>query len=72
MRSPASELGEVNVVSANLDDPTDLTLYSGPILSSRPGEACWTALLSAPAIPAVGALTGRLTDDNVIASFTFR
>ena len=72
LRSPTWELGEVNVVSANIDDPNDLTLYSGPILSSRPGEACWTALLSAPAIPAVGALTGRLTDDNVIASFTFR
>ena len=62
LRSPDWERGEVNVISANLDDPLDLTLYSGPIHSTG-GYACWTDLLSAPAIPPAGVLTRKLDPD---------
>ena len=62
LRSPDWQPGEVNVISANLDDPLDLTLYSGPIHSTG-GSACWTDLLSAPAIPPVGVLIQRLDPD---------
>ena len=57
--SPDWEPGEVNVVSASIDDPEDIRLHSGPIHSTS-GEACCTELLSTPSIPDVGSLTGRL------------
>ena len=59
--------GEVNVVSASIDDPEDIRLYSGPIHSAA-GEACWTELLSTPSVPDVGSLTERLTDERVVAT----
>lgn len=65
--SPDWEIGEVNVVSASIDDPQDIRLYSGPIHSTG-GEACWTELLSTPSVPEVKSLTDRLTDDRVIAT----
>ena len=34
LRSSEWERNEVNIVSASLDDPEDLTLYSGPIHSA--------------------------------------
>ena len=55
--------------AANIDDPTDIKLYAGPIHSTD-GEACWTDLLGAPAISKVGSLTTCLTDDQVIAMLT--
>ncbi len=67
LRSRDWKRGEVNVVSANLDNPSDLKLFSGPIHSTD-GRACWTDLLSAPAIPPVGVLTKRLDRNSVSAS----
>lgn len=67
LRSPDWQLGEVNVVSANINDPYDLELYAGPIRSND-GEACWTDLLSAPDIPRIDRLTHRLADDAVITT----
>ncbi len=71
LRSPDWTLGEVNVVSANINNPDDFTLYSGPIHASAPGEACWAQLLSAPSIPDVDALATKLTDNRIISTFTF-
>ena len=65
--SPEWEIGEVNVVSANIDGSGDIRLYSGPI-QSIDGEACWTDLLAAPSIPAVESLTDQLIEDRAIAS----
>ena len=65
--SPDWRIGEINVVSASIERPQDIKLYSGPIRSTG-GEACWTELLSTPSIPTVTALTDRLTDDRVIAT----
>lgn len=67
LRSQNWQRGEVNVVSASLDDPADLRLYSGPVHSVA-GGACWTDLLSAPAIPDVGVLTTKLDPDRAVAS----
>lgn len=67
LRSQNWRRGEVNVVSASLDDPADLRLYSGPVHSVA-GGACWTDLLSAPAIPDVEVLTTKLDPDRAVAS----
>ena len=69
--SPDWKTDEVNVVSASIDDPCDIRLYSGPIRSTG-GEACWTELLSAPSVPSVESLTDRLTDNRVIATLRAR
>ena len=66
LRSTEWRRGEVNVISASLDDPNALRLYAGPIHSTD-GGPCWTDLLSSPAIPAVGTLTQRL-DPNAALS----
>ena len=71
LRSSEWETQEVNVIAANIDVPSDLTLYAGPIHARSPGEACWTELLSAPAVPPVDVLTDKLTDHNVSARFIF-
>lgn len=68
--SPTWQAGEVNVVSASIDDPDDIRLYSGPIRATS-DEACWTELLSAPSIPALGSLTDRLSQDRVVATIAF-
>ncbi len=65
--SPNWQTDEVNVVSASIDSPQNIRLYSGPIHSNR-GEACWTELLSTTSVPEVKSLTNRLTDDRVIAT----
>ena len=65
--SPDWKTGEVNVVAASIDDPSDIQLYSGPI-HSQGGEACWTELLSTPSLPEMESLTSRLTDDRAIAT----
>lgn len=67
LRSREWERSEVNIVSASLDNPDDLKLYSGPI-HSVDGRACWTDLLRAPAIPAVDVLRKRLDPSSVSAS----
>ena len=69
LRSHDWQTDEINVVSANVDDPNDIKLYAGPIYSTD-GEACWTELLSASSIPEIDSLTTRLTDDQVIATLT--
>lgn len=63
LRSRNWQRDEVNIISANLDEPNDLRLYSGPIHSSG-GAACWTDLLSAPAIPPADVLTKRLSQNS--------
>ena len=69
LRSPNWEPGEVNVVSANINNPNDLELYAGPVRSVDE-EACWTELLSAPGIPEIRSLTGHLADDAVVTTLT--
>ena len=66
LHSPEWKTDEVNVVSASIDDPQDIRLYSGPI-HSKGGEACWTELLSTPSVPLLTTLTDRLTDDRIVA-----
>ncbi len=71
LHSPDWEVGEVNVVSASIDDPNDIRLYSGPIVAAA-GEACWTELLSAPSVPTLRSLSDRLTDDRIVATIELR
>ena len=66
LRSPNWTTGEVNVLSASLDDPNDICLYAGPI-QSKDGAACWTELLNTPALPKVDTLQDKLDDNRVIA-----
>ena len=66
--SPEWQTDEVNVVAASIDDPQEIKLYSGPV-HSKEGGACWTELLSTPSVPPVAALTDRLTEDRVVATF---
>lgn len=61
---------EVNVVSANINDPDDIELFAGPVQSQN-GEACWSELLNAPGIPELEKLTDRLTADAAIATLDF-
>ncbi len=67
LRSDTWRLGEVNVVSANINDPADLKLYAGPIRSGD-GAACWIDLLSAPGMPRLDRLTGQLEFDSAVAT----
>ena len=67
LRSSEWERNEVNIISASLDNPEELKLYSGPIHSAE-GRACWTDLLRAPAIPPVDVLTKRLDPNSASAS----
>lgn len=64
--SPEWHPGEVNVISASIDDPSDVQLYSGPV-SSNNGEACWAEMLNTPVVPPVDILSEKLVDENVIA-----
>lgn len=66
LRSPDWETGEVNVISASIDKPEDVHLYSGPI-TSRHGEACWAELLNTPTVPTADILHGKLVEANAIA-----
>ena len=66
LRSKSWATGEVNVLSANLDDPNDIRLYAGPI-QSKDGTACWTELLNTPALPKVDTLQDKLDDNQLIA-----
>lgn len=72
LRSASWEAGDVNVISASLTSPSNFSLYSGPAHARFPGEACWTDLLSAPAIPHRDVLVKKLTDETMAASFTFQ
>ena len=66
--SPNWETDEINVISASIDDPEDVRLYSGPIQSEN-NEPCWTDLLRTPSIPQLWNLTRRLHDNDSIAIF---
>lgn len=67
LRAPDWRPQEVNVVSANINDPNDIELFAGPVQSQN-GEACWSELLNTPGIPKLENLTNRLTADAVIAT----
>lgn len=60
------ETGEVNVVSASLEDPGDVRLYTGPVMA-RKGEACWAELLHTPVFPPVRVLRDKLAEKEPIA-----
>lgn len=62
-------VGEVNVVSANLDDPNDIRLYAGPI-ASRDGSASWSELVRTPSLPDMQVLTDKLGGSDSIATLT--
>ena len=66
LHSPNWQTGEVNVVSASIDDPESVHLYSGPVTSQH-GEACWAELLNTPIVPSVDILHDKLVDANAIA-----
>jgi len=72
LRSASWKAGEVNVISASLTSPSDFSLYSGPVHARFPGDACWTDLLRAPAIPQQEVLVKKLTDETMAAHFTFQ
>ena len=72
LRSASWEAGEVNVISASLTSPSDFSFYSGPVHARFPGDACWTDLLSASAIPHQEVLVKKLTDETMAARFTFQ
>lgn len=54
-------VGEVNVVSASIEDPNDIKLYTGPVISNN-GEACWAEILNTPAYPGVDLLDAKLAN----------
>ena len=64
------QLGEVNVLAASIDNPSDLTLYAGPVYPSQNGSACWANLLEAPSLPQFDIIRKKLRADNVVAEFT--
>ncbi len=66
LRLAGFQTGEVNVVSASIDDPDSVHLYSGPI-TSRQGEACWAELLNTPIMPTADVLNDKLLEENAIA-----
>ena len=59
------EVGEVNVVSASIDDPNDIKLYTGPVVSDN-GEACWVEILNTPAYPDVDLLEAKLANKEPV------
>lgn len=60
-------IDEVNVVSSNIDDPSELRLYTGPIRSID-GSACWSELLHTPGLPKLSTLETALNGLPSIAS----
>ena len=68
MRSTSWQTAEVNVLSVNIHDFNELTLYSGPI-HSHDGSACWDELLDTPSLPAAGVLAGKLETGSKVAEF---
>ena len=69
LKSPEWKTGEVNVITGNINDPSDICFYSGPIISKH-GEPCWTELLYTPSTPKVGILQEKLKTGNVVAELT--
>lgn len=69
LKSDDWQLGEVNVLSSNITEPDDLTLYSGPVHASS-GKACWAELLNTPALPKFDVIRAKLRDDNAVSQFT--
>lgn len=66
LHSPTWRAGEVNVISANLNDPNGLNLFAGPIRAAI-GTPSWTELLSAPGIPSVATLRTKLREESIVA-----
>lgn len=66
LHSPNWDIGEVNMVSASIDDPENVHLYSGPIRSLQ-DEACWAELLNTPIFPPAGILHDKLDVADAIA-----
>ena len=72
LQSASWKAGEINVISTSLTSPSDFSLYAGPVHARFPGDACWTDLLCAPAIPQQEVLVRKLTDEMMAAHFTFQ
>ena len=70
LRSTDWEPGEVNLISASINDPEDIELYSGPIRPGDGTETCWLELPTSPGIPPVEKLTDHLTNESAIALLT--
>ena len=60
--------GEVNIVSANLDNFDDIKLYKGPVVS-RDGEACWVELLNTPVFPGIEVIDEKLPKKDALIDF---
>jgi len=69
LKSPDWSLGEVNVLACDMDDPTKLQLYAGPVYGSE-SEACWAQLLDTPSLPEFDVILDKLRPDTVTAEFT--
>ena len=61
---------EVNLISANINDPEDIELYAGPIRPEGNAATFWLELPTSPGVPRMESLTERLTDTTVIAELT--
>lgn len=59
-------IGEVNVISSNIDDSEDVKLYAGPTYSTD-GSACWSELLHTPGLPKLETLENALQKSEAIA-----
>ena len=64
------EPGEVNLISANINEPNDIQLYSGPIRPGDSDETFWLELPTAPGLPNMDILTDRLTIEDAVATLT--
>ena len=69
LKSTDWSLGEVNVLACSLEQPDNLTLYSGPVYGSE-SSACWAQLLDTPSLPDIDVIVAKLRDDAVVAEFT--
>ena len=58
-------VGKVNAVSASIDNPNDIKLYTGPVTSDS-GEACWAEILNRPVYPGVEILDAKLASKEPI------
>ena len=62
--------GEVNLISANINNPDDIELYSGPIRPRDSAETFWLELPTAPGLPDMNILTDRLAIKDAVATLT--
>lgn len=64
--------GEVNLISASIDNPDDIELYSGPIRPRGSDETFWLELPTAPGLPDMNILTDRLATKDTVATLTVK